>query len=132
MLAPCGADVVSYFVVAQDGAATPNVSVSPSAGAAGLTANPPAAAYAADDAQSSYTIVASIAGTFSVGAGGDYATLTAAVADLNAKYMSGPVVFVLTDATYVRGDVPDHGERERRRERDQHADHPPGQPARPR
>jgi parallel beta-helix repeat protein len=37
-------DTVSYFVVAQDSASTPNVGAQPSAGAGGLTANPPAAA----------------------------------------------------------------------------------------
>ncbi len=41
-----------------------------------------------------------ISGSFNVGVGGDYATLTAAVADLNSKLMTGPVTFVLTDNTY--------------------------------
>jgi hypothetical protein len=36
-------DTVSYFVAAQDNASPPNVSVFPSQGASGLTANPPAA-----------------------------------------------------------------------------------------
>jgi len=35
--------VIYYYIVARDNAATPNVSVFPSAGATGLTANPPAA-----------------------------------------------------------------------------------------
>ena len=47
-----------------------------------------------------YTIVAGISGTFTVGVGGNYATLTAAVADLNIKVMTGPVVFLLIDASY--------------------------------
>jgi hypothetical protein len=94
-----GADVVSYYIVAQDNAGTPNVSVSPSGGAAGLTANPPAAG-TPPTAPNSYTIVPSIAGTFTVGSGGNYATLTAAVADLNAKFVSGAVTFLLTDASY--------------------------------
>jgi hypothetical protein len=37
-------DTVSYYIAAQDSAGTPNVGVSPALGAAGLTANPPAAA----------------------------------------------------------------------------------------
>jgi len=39
-----GGDTVYYYVVAQDGATTPNVIANPSAGAGGYTANPPAAA----------------------------------------------------------------------------------------
>ena len=35
-------NTVSYYVVAQDSAATPNVSANPSTGAAGFTFNPPA------------------------------------------------------------------------------------------
>ncbi len=36
-------DIVSYYIVAQDGAVTPNVGAYPSLGASGFTANPPAA-----------------------------------------------------------------------------------------
>ncbi|WP_116790328.1 T9SS sorting signal type C domain-containing protein [Flavobacterium psychrotrophum] len=39
-------------------------------------------------------------GTYTVGAGGNYTTLTAAVAALNANGISGPVTFKLTNATY--------------------------------
>lgn len=42
-----------------------------------------------------------ICGNFNVGAGGDYATLTAAVTDLNARQMSCAVSFTLTDNVYV-------------------------------
>ena len=42
-----------------------------------------------------------ISGSFNVGTGGDFATLTAAVAALNSKVMTGPVTFVLTDNTYA-------------------------------
>ena len=35
-------DLISYYIVAQDGAVTPNVGAYPSAGATGFTANPPA------------------------------------------------------------------------------------------
>ena len=38
-----GGDTVYYYVVAQDGATTPNVIANPSTGAGGYTANPPAA-----------------------------------------------------------------------------------------
>ena len=41
-----------------------------------------------------------ISGSFNVGVGGDFSTLTAAVAALNSRVMTGPVAFQLTDATY--------------------------------
>ncbi|HEU5066127.1 MAG TPA: hypothetical protein VFT86_09695, partial [Gaiellaceae bacterium] len=52
------------------------------------------------------TTGSTISGVFNVGAGGDYATLTAAVADLNSKRMTGPVTFVLTDNTYAAETYP--------------------------
>lgn len=42
-----------------------------------------------------------ITGSFNVGAGGAYATLTAAIADLNSKIMTGPVTISLTDNVYA-------------------------------
>ncbi|HEV7646032.1 MAG TPA: Calx-beta domain-containing protein [Pyrinomonadaceae bacterium] len=39
-------------------------------------------------------------GAYSVGSGGDYATLTAAITAVNGGVLSGPVVLNLTDATY--------------------------------
>ncbi len=92
-------NVVSYYIVAQDVASTPNLSVNPSAGAAGFTANPPAVS-TPPTTPSSYTIIGTLAGTFTVGAGADYATLTAAVADLNAKVLVGPVTFLLVNNAY--------------------------------
>ncbi|MBZ0198384.1 MAG: hypothetical protein K8H86_00835, partial [Ignavibacteriaceae bacterium] len=60
-------DVVSYYVVAQDGATTPNVGASPSLGAGGFTANPPAAS-TPPTTPNSYTITAvSLAGDYTVG-----------------------------------------------------------------
>ena len=47
-----------------------------------------------------------LSGSYTVGAGGDYATLTAAVADLNTKLMSGPVTFLLTDNAYAAETFP--------------------------
>ncbi|MGE5424288.1 MAG: beta strand repeat-containing protein, partial [Syntrophothermus sp.] len=87
-------DVISYYIVAQDSYSTPNVGSSPLAGAAGFTANPPAAA-TPPTTPNSYTIVGTICGTKTIGTGGDYTTLTAAIADLNSKEISCPVVFSL-------------------------------------
>ena len=44
-----------------------------------------------------------IVGTYTVGVGGDYTTLTDAVADYNTSCLDGPVVFELTDANYAAG-----------------------------
>ncbi|MDO9511894.1 MAG: hypothetical protein Q7J34_09055, partial [Bacteroidales bacterium] len=92
-------NVVQYYIVAQDNYSTPNVGVSPSLGAAGFSFNPPAVA-TPPTTPNSYTIVGTICGTFNVGTGQTYPTLTAAINDLNNKEMSCAVTFVLTDATY--------------------------------
>ncbi|MCX6243594.1 MAG: T9SS type A sorting domain-containing protein [Bacteroidetes bacterium] len=92
-------DIVSYYICAQDLAGTPIVACSPSAGAAGLTYNPPAAG-TPPTPPNTYSVVAGICGTFDVGVGKTYTTLTAAIADLNAKVITCPVTFVLNDATY--------------------------------
>ena len=97
------ADVVSYFVVAQDNAATPNVGSYP-AGAT-VTSNPPLAS-AGPASPSTYTILGTLCGTKTVGVGGDYATLTAAVADLNSKELCGSLTLKLTDATYPSETIP--------------------------
>ncbi|MCB0518465.1 MAG: hypothetical protein KDD27_05985, partial [Saprospiraceae bacterium] len=92
-------DVIHYYIVAQDNAGTPNVGASPPTGAGGFSANPPAAG-TPPTTPSSYTNLASLSGTYTVGAAGDYATLTAAVADYNSKCVNGAVVFELLDADY--------------------------------
>ena len=92
---------IQYFVVAQDAAG--NVTGNPSAGFTATSVNsittPPTT-------PNSYTILGSISGSFNVGAGQTYVTLGAAVADLNAKVITGPVTFTLTDATYASETLP--------------------------
>ena len=90
------ADVVSYYIVAQDNLA--NVGGSPGGGS-GFTANPPTAA-TPPGTPSSYTIGNTLSGTYTVGAAGNYATLTAAAAAYNTNCLSGAVVFSLIDASY--------------------------------
>lgn len=91
-------DVVSYFVVAQDNATTPNV-ISYPAGAT-VTNNPPRAS-AGPPSPSTYPIIGTICGTKTVGAtGADYPTITAAVADLNSKELCGPLTLSLLDPSY--------------------------------
>ena len=92
-------DVVSYYIVAQDGYTTPNVGCSPSTGASGFTYNPPACS-TPPTTPNTYTIVGTICGTFNVGVGQTYTSLTAAINDFNNKVMTCAVTFLLTDATY--------------------------------
>jgi hypothetical protein len=89
-------DIVSYFIVAQDASVNSNVGSYP-AGAV-VTANPPLAS-SGPALPSSYN-VGSICGTKTVGIGGNYTTLTAAINDLNSKEISCPVVLSLLDASY--------------------------------
>lgn len=56
-------DVISYYIVAQDAkAGTPNVGAFPILGAAGFTANPPAAS-TPPTTPSTYTVISAVAGT---------------------------------------------------------------------
>ena len=92
-----GNDVIKYYVVAQDTAGTPNVGASPSLGFVGTSVS---SVTTAPTSPNSYNISNSLNGTYTVGVGGNYTTLTAAVAAYNSGCLAGPVVFTLTDATY--------------------------------
>jgi hypothetical protein len=99
-------NVVSYYVVAQDqDSPTPNASANPANGASGYTINPPAVS-APPTTPNSYTILGSLCGTYNVGASQTYTTLTAAITDLNAKAITCPVTFLLTDASYTSETFP--------------------------
>ncbi|MBP7866267.1 MAG: VCBS repeat-containing protein [Acidobacteria bacterium] len=52
------------------------------------------------------SVPAQLSGTYTVGAGGDYATLTAAVAAYNAAPITGPVLFTLLDTSYPGETIP--------------------------
>lgn len=92
-------DVVYYFVAAQDNAPSQNVGCRPIGGAGGFTSNPPACSIPPTHPDE-YTIVGTLCGTYTVGAGKDYPTITAAIADLNTKEVICPVAFELWDDTY--------------------------------
>ncbi len=68
-------DTIQYYVMAQDGASPPNVSANPSAGAGGFTADPPAAA-TPPSAPASYLIAVTYSGSYAVGSGEAYTSLT--------------------------------------------------------
>jgi subtilisin-like proprotein convertase family protein len=88
-------NVVSYYIVAQDNLG--NVGAHPSLGAAGFTTSAPAASTAPSTPTS---FVPPLIGTYTVGAGGDFATLTAATTAYNSNGISGSVIFSLTAAQY--------------------------------
>jgi len=68
-------DTIQYYVAAQDGASTPNVTTNPSTGASGFTANPPAAS-TPPTTPSSYKIATAISGSINVGTAQTYTSLT--------------------------------------------------------
>ena len=98
-------DTIYYYVLAQDSWTTPNTGSYPIVGAGGFSANPPTAA-TPPATPFKYAVVPSICGTFNVGAGQTYPTLTAAISDLNLKEMTCPVTLLLTDNSYTSETLP--------------------------
>jgi hypothetical protein len=98
-------DVVSYYVVAQDLATSPNIGANPFKGAAGFAANPPGCT-TPPSTPHSYTIVAGISGEIHVGIGKTYTTLTAAANDINSKWIKGQLTLILDDETYPNETFP--------------------------
>lgn len=94
-------NTVSYYIVAQDAAASPNVTSFPLAGAGGYTVNPPAAATPPVSPFSYASTTNFPAGIYTVGSGGNYATLTSAINAYNTQCLTGPVIFELIDANYI-------------------------------
>ncbi len=88
-------DIVTYYIVAQDNASTPNVGAYPSAGAASLVANPPIAG-TPPTTPSSFTATAAINGDLHVCAGCTYTSLTntgaaGAFAAINGATVNGNI-----------------------------------------
>lgn len=91
-------DVVNYYIVAQD--IPGNASVWPSIGASGFSISPPAVS-TAPTAPSTYSIQGNMAaGTYDVGVGQTYTTITDALNAYNNSCPQGAIVFRLMDATY--------------------------------
>ncbi|MEP7197585.1 MAG: hypothetical protein ABI851_13770, partial [Saprospiraceae bacterium] len=94
-LAP--ADIVSYYIIAQDLAGTPNIA-SNFGGAIATDVN---TITTHPTTPNTFTVLAaSLSGTYNVGVGQTYATLTAAVAAYNTACITGAVTFLLTDLLY--------------------------------
>jgi hypothetical protein len=94
-------DTIYYYIVAQDNALPPNVGTYPSAGSGGFTSNPPAASVPPSFPHRYIITSAPLSGNYNVGTGGNYLSITDAVADLNLRGVSAPVNFLLTDEVYV-------------------------------
>lgn len=103
-------DTIQYYVAAQDSAATPNVAVNPSAGASGLTANPPAAT-TPPTTPNSFLISIAFTGEINVGGSETYTSLTRNEAGgifkaLNEGVLTGNVIINITsDLTNEDGAV---------------------------
>jgi len=96
-----GGDVISYYIIAQDIAGTPNISSNP----AGVVATNVNSITTHPSSPNTYAIGVT-SGTYTVGVAGNFTTLTAAVAAYNAGCISGPIVFNLIDATYSSETLP--------------------------
>jgi hypothetical protein len=91
-------DVVYYYIIAQDLTSPSfNIGSNPSTGLVATNVNtvttPPTN-------PNSYSIGGTLSGTYTVGVGGNFTTLTAAVNAYNTSCLSGPVIFSLIDVTY--------------------------------
>jgi hypothetical protein len=90
-------DVISYYVVAQDIAPTPNIGALPGGGFTAVDVNnvttPPTTPF-------TYTLNATLNGTYTVGVAGNFTTLTQAANVYNPACLTGPVTYVLTDPSY--------------------------------
>lgn len=90
-------DIVSFYIIAQDIVSTPNIA----SNAGGAIATNVNTIGTAPTTPFTYTINGtSLVGTYNVGAGQTYTTLTAAVAAYNTACLTGAVVFQLMDASY--------------------------------
>jgi hypothetical protein len=89
-------DQVFYFVIAQDIATTPNISSNPS----GVTAANVNTVSSPPPSPNSFLVQGTLGGTFNVGVSQPYTTLTSAVNAYNGSCLTGPVTFILTDASY--------------------------------
>jgi len=88
-------DIISYYVICQDAAG--NVSSEPLTGLVATNVN---TVTTAPTTPNTFTISANLSGTYTVGAGGNFTTLTAAVTAYNTSCLGGAVIFSLIDASY--------------------------------
>lgn len=96
-------DVIDYFVIAQDIITpTPNIRSNPSTG---LVASDVNTVTTAPTTPNSYPISDYLTGTYTVGTGGDYPTLTDAANSYNTSCLGGPIIFSLIDPNYSASEI---------------------------
>ncbi len=90
-------DVIYYYTVAQDIATTPNLGATPGTGFSGTSVNsittPPTT-------PNTFTLVGTLTGTYTIGATGNFTTLTQAAIAYNNSCLAGPITYVLIDPNY--------------------------------
>jgi subtilisin-like proprotein convertase family protein len=96
-------DVVNYFVIAQDIATVANIGANP---ASGLVASDVNTITTYPSTPNSYIVMPVLSGTYNVGVGMAYATITDAVNAYNISCVSGNVIFQLMDAAYAAETLP--------------------------
>lgn len=96
------ADVIDYYVIAQDQAGVPNIGSNP---AAGLVATDVNTVTTHPTSPNSTTVGTTLNGTYTVGGAGNYPTLTAAINVYNTGCLTGAVIFNLLDASYSAGET---------------------------
>ncbi|MBC7536958.1 MAG: hypothetical protein H7258_14810, partial [Ferruginibacter sp.] len=93
-----GADIISYYVIAEDLNPTVNVGSNPSTGLVATGVNN---VITAPTAPNTYTLRYNLIGTYTVGTGGNFTNLTTAInAYNNACSLAGNSIFELTDNSY--------------------------------
>ena len=93
-----GGDVISYYIIAQDLNTIPGVFSNPSTGLVATSVNN---VTTHPTTPNTYTMKYNLNGIYTVGIGGNFATLTAAVNAYNtACAISGPTIFELIDNSY--------------------------------
>jgi hypothetical protein len=99
-----GGDVISYYIIAQDNISPANVGSNPSTG---LVATGVSSVTTPPTTPKTYVLLYNMSGTYTVGAGGNFTTLTAAVAAYNnACSLAGATIFELINDTYASETYP--------------------------
>ncbi|MGB3085386.1 MAG: T9SS type A sorting domain-containing protein [Saprospiraceae bacterium] len=89
-------DIIEYYIIAQDIISPTNIASNPS----GVVAIDVNTIITHPSVPNSALVNPVLNGLYTVGVGGDFATLTAAAAAYNLGCLSGPVTFSLIDASY--------------------------------
>jgi len=89
-------DIISYYIIAQDISIPANISSNP----VGVSATDVNTVLIHPSSPNTYAIGNTLSGTYTVGIGGNYTTLTSAANAYNTGCLGGAVTFNLIDATY--------------------------------